>query len=200
MVYGRVYIIKNKVNNKVYIGQTKLSVEERWKYHKRASRDKNKIQYKFYKAINEIGIDNFYYEILENNILEEKLEEKEVYYISLYNSFKNGYNSTPGGKGGMIITSKLDEKNIINEYLKGKSSVEIGKEYGVCGTTICRILKRNNIEMRDSGRKLGKESLQDIVNLTKTHSCEEIALIYNVHKRTIERFLNKNGIRFRNRK
>ena len=54
--------------------------------------------------------------------------------------------------------------------------------------------------MRDSGRKLGKESLQDIVNLTKTHSYEEIALIYNVHKRSIGRFLNKNGIRFRNRK
>ena len=200
MVYGRVYIIKNKVNNKVYVGQTTQTVEERWKYHKRASRDKNKIQYKFYKAINDIGIDNFYCEILEDNILEEKLEEKEVYYISLYDSFKNGYNSTPGGKGGMIITSKLDEENIINEYLKGKSSNEIGKEYGVCGSTICRILKRNNIKTRDDGRKLGKESLQDIVNLTKTHSYEEIALIYNVHKRTIGRFLSKNGIKLRNRK
>ena len=52
--------------------------------------------------------------------------------------------------------------NIEHEYLKGKSSVEIGKEYGVCGTTICRILKRNNIT-HDTMYPIEKEIVSSVV-------------------------------------
>lgn len=68
---GCIYIIKNKINNKVYIGQTMQSVEERYKQHLKSCRCKQ--HYKIYRAMNKYGVDNFYYEILERDIKEEDI-------------------------------------------------------------------------------------------------------------------------------
>ena len=47
--------------------------------------------------MNKYGSDKFYYEVLEDNVPYELLDEREVYYIEKFDSFHNGYNSTPGG-------------------------------------------------------------------------------------------------------
>ena len=48
----------------------------------------------------ELGVDNFYIEILE--LCEyNKLDEKEIYWISFYNTYHYGYNMTPGGQGNI---------------------------------------------------------------------------------------------------
>ena len=113
MRYGCIYIIKNKINDKVYIGQTTISARERFRQHMKPSNYKKR--YKFYKAIQEYGNENFYYEILEDHIPLNELNEKEIYYISLYDSYKNGYNSTPGGDGRQI--NKIDDINHIKKRL-----------------------------------------------------------------------------------
>lgn len=46
--------------------------------------------------INMIGVENFDFEVLETTSLEE-LDEKEKYYIDLYNSTVDGYNKQEGG-------------------------------------------------------------------------------------------------------
>lgn len=66
------------------------------------------------------GITNFSFQIIEENIPIEKLNEKEMFYINEYksNNSKYGYNLTKGG--GMTYSSKLTEievRNIIN-YIK----------------------------------------------------------------------------------
>jgi len=43
------------------------------------------------------GIDNFTFEILEECTI-ENLDEKEAFYINLYNSYNYGYNSNRGNK------------------------------------------------------------------------------------------------------
>jgi hypothetical protein len=43
------------------------------------------------------GVDNFVYGIIEDNISAEDLNDKEVFYVSLYDSYRNGYNATAGG-------------------------------------------------------------------------------------------------------
>ena len=82
MKKGSIYVIKNKINEKVYVGQTIQSVHERFMQHKRPS--KGKLDYKIYKAFRKYGIENFYVETLEENIYIENLDEKEIYYIELY--------------------------------------------------------------------------------------------------------------------
>ena len=77
----KIYMHKNKINGKVYIGQTCTSLEERF--------GKNGIRYKgstyFYNAIQKYGWDNFEHIILEDNINDSyTANDKEIYYIRLY--------------------------------------------------------------------------------------------------------------------
>lgn len=91
-----IYIHKNKINNKVYIGQTKQEcLNDRWK---------NGAGYKpctyFYAAIQKYGWDNFEHEILEQgDWTQEEANQKEKFYIQLYDSTNpnKGYNIKSGG-------------------------------------------------------------------------------------------------------
>lgn len=91
-----IYIIKNKFNNKVYIGQT-VNPAQRWAQYKSAAQKKPEAQL-ITKAMNKYGFDNFWMEILENDV--ENYDEREKYWIQYYNSLApNGYNLAEGGKG-----------------------------------------------------------------------------------------------------
>ena len=84
-----IYKITNKLNNKAYIGQSK-HIEQRWKEHQQLSR-KSLI----HKAIEKYGINNFTFEILEE-CSRELLNEKERFYIELYQADQFGYNGNKG--------------------------------------------------------------------------------------------------------
>ena len=92
-----IYLHRNKINNKVYIGQTiQNDPNDRWK---------NGNGYKtctyFYRAIQKYGWENFEHIILEQNSswTQEELDKKEKEYIILYraNDISYGYNITEGG-------------------------------------------------------------------------------------------------------
>lgn len=143
MEYGYIYVIKNKINEKVYIGQTLRSVEERFKQYIKPSNHKK--HYKLYRAMNKYGNDNFYYEILESNVCEDIIDEREIYWIEKYDSYKNGYNSTPGGDG-RVIFKKIDINYIMDELKKGKSVKEIANELNCNVKTIRRIKHELNLD------------------------------------------------------
>ena len=86
-----IYKIENKLNGKVYIGQSN-NIERRWNEHKN---NYLKINSKLYKVIQNFGIENFELTIIEE-CSEENLDEKELYYIIKYDSIKNGYNIVYG--------------------------------------------------------------------------------------------------------
>lgn len=79
--YGRIYIIRNRINDKVYIGQTKVSLKLRFQNHLSASR-KGK-DYIIGKAIRKYGESNFYIELLEECTIEE-LNNREQYWIAFF--------------------------------------------------------------------------------------------------------------------
>ena len=81
-----IYKIQNLINGKVYIGQS-VHIEKRWLEHSQ----KNKRSL-ISKAIQKYGKENFSFQILEE-CSQEQLNEKENYYIRLYNCVvPNGYN------------------------------------------------------------------------------------------------------------
>lgn len=103
MYEGFIYKIYNDVNDKIYIGQTIRTIEERWRGHLINSKEDNP-QMAICRAIKKHGVANFHMEkILEcicktKDELIECLNEKEIYYIEQFNSLTpNGYNLTIGG-------------------------------------------------------------------------------------------------------
>lgn len=107
-----IYKHTNKINNKVYIGQTCQQLEQRWK-----KGEGYKTCTKFYNAIQKYGWDNFEHTILEKELTLNQANEREAYWISFYDSYKNGYNSSLGGKNAQ----KTEEwKKKISDSNKGK--------------------------------------------------------------------------------
>lgn len=94
---GYIYLITNDINDKVYVGQTSRSVEERFKEHKWDSRNIHHPS-QLHKAIKELGMEHFSVTTLEEVELDQ-LDNREKYWIKKYDSINKGYNMTLGGQG-----------------------------------------------------------------------------------------------------
>lgn len=141
---GLIYKITNKINNCVYIGKTIRNLEVRIAEHKRDSLKYSGQNIALYNAVQKYGWDNFTIEIVEDNIPQEKIDEKEQYYIDKYNSYIEGYNCTLGGDGGrtssklsstevMEIISILQDENNLDDF------GDIGKRYNIDRSVISNI-------------------------------------------------------------
>lgn len=121
---GYIYGITNKVTGKKYIGQTSTSIDIRYSEHLRCARVHPNSPCLLYRAIQKYGEDSFTIEQLDmvksdsRVSLKNKLNEKEIYYIDKFNSYKpNGYNMTKGGGAfaDHVLKSvfKVDENGIV---------------------------------------------------------------------------------------
>lgn len=93
-----IYIIKNKINKKCYVGQS-IDIDKRFKSHINGLDGNYGHNPHFQSAWNKYGKDNFEFDVLEEVEDTNSLDDREKYYISLYDSFNQdcGYNMTPGG-------------------------------------------------------------------------------------------------------
>ena len=101
-----IYKITNSINGKIYIGKTLQSIEERWKEHCRDCTKSRVEKRPLYEAMNKYGKENFSIELVEE-CEESVLNEREVFWIEYYGSFKNGYNATIGGDGRPYIDYEM---------------------------------------------------------------------------------------------
>ena len=93
-----IYKIVNNINGHLYIGQS-IDIHNRWMRHKwSAFHEEACKDYPLYRAFRKYGIENFTFEVIELCDKTE-LQEKEKYYINMYQSFIEGYNQTSGGEG-----------------------------------------------------------------------------------------------------
>ena len=87
-----IYKITNQTNNMCYIGQS-VDIAKRWKEHAKCGLGiDTPLKNKLYKAMQEDGLENFSWELLEK-CSKEELNEKEKFYIDLYQAESYGYNS-----------------------------------------------------------------------------------------------------------
>lgn len=90
-----IYKITNQQNGKCYIGQS-VDVSKRWKEHAKCGLGiDTPAGNKLYKEMQEVGIWNFSWELLEA-CSRADLNEKERFYIDLYKSKDYGYNTAKG--------------------------------------------------------------------------------------------------------
>ena len=140
---GYIYKITNTLNDKVYIGQTIKTVQKRFTQHKNNSNKEYFSQIVLYKAFNQYGIENFICEEIEE-VPNNKLDEREKYWIEYYDSYFNGYNSTRGGRTTQLYNWDTDD--IIEKYMILKSARAVAKEIGCDHSTIDRILNENGVK------------------------------------------------------
>ena len=109
----KIYKYTNQVNGKIYIGQTKNTLEERAK-----SNGSNYCESRyFWNAIQKYGWKNFIGEIIEENLTREEANEREIFYIKKYDSTNRdvGYNLEYGGNNSLMPD---ESKKIISEKAK----------------------------------------------------------------------------------
>lgn len=124
-----IYLTRNKITGKIYIGQDKYN---RPNYLGSG--------YKINEAIKKYGRENFTKEILEYCSTAEQTDEREIYWIEFYNSRDSevGYNLARGGrsrgkvrkkgeyKHSEVALRKIKESALLR---KGKPSWNVGLKY-----------------------------------------------------------------------
>lgn len=140
-----IYKYQNKINKKVYIGQS-INLKQRKMAHKSSAFNEKAKDYnsQLHQAIRKYGLENFDYEIIAEISNEEyskdMLNDLEKYFIKYYNSYKEGYNATPGGednpnrsqygeKNGRALLSKEDVEYIRECYNNHVSFKQVYEEY-----------------------------------------------------------------------
>ena len=115
-----IYKITNDINEKMYIGQTINSVEERFKRHINSAIS-NELDTHFARAIRKLGPEHFKVEIIDTATTQDELTEKEYYQIRYYDAVHKGYNETENKLkcGGNTYAAKTDaEMDIIREKIR----------------------------------------------------------------------------------
>lgn len=96
-IVSGIYKITNQLNGVCYVGQA-VDVAKRWKDHAKCGLGIDApASNKLYIAMQQDGLENFTWELLEKCTTNE-LNEKEKFYIELYQAKEYGYNSTKGNK------------------------------------------------------------------------------------------------------
>ena len=219
-----IYKITNKINGKIYIGQTKHP-HRRWIEHKTKA-NKHRDNFPIHLAISKYGSENFLFEILEWT---EDYNKREKELIEFYDSISpNGYNIAPGGSNNVMFgenhprntVTDIKLKSIIEELYKNElNDREIGEKYGISTKIVSDINKgithvQEDIEypIRDTDirpNRLSNKDANKIKELLKSTSLsyQKIADLFGTKKsivyqinRGIDFYNNKDTYPIRSRK
>lgn len=115
MYEGYIYEIYNDINDKIYIGQTIRSINQRWNNYK-CNVKNNEDDIAIHNAMRKYSIDVFHIKQIQvfqyktKEELQNVLNEKEIFYIDKYNSrVPNGYNIAIGGS----VTNDVNCREVI---------------------------------------------------------------------------------------
>lgn len=139
--YGIIYKITNKINGKVYIGQTTKKrgfkgryeysgegIERVYKYHKSLKERNESYNKHLLSSIEKYGIEAF--EVIEEFDVaysKEELDKLEKKYIKDFNCLNpNGYNNDEGGNEGKLCE---ESKRLLSEKNSGENNPFYGKKH-----------------------------------------------------------------------
>ena len=159
---GKVYKIYNDINNKLYIGKTLSTIEERFKQHCHDKTSRKCEKRPLYNAMNKYGEEHFHVELIEECDV-DLLSQRECYWIEFYDTYHNGYNATKGGDGRQLYDYNL----MVELYHNGLLINNISELLGCDEHVVSAALKLADINPRTN--KIIKDSKQIIAYDTNSN-------------------------------
>ena len=204
-----IYMFKNKINNKCYIGQAQ-SLKKRIAHHF-SNIKTQRYDLPLYRAINKYGIQNFDIIILKEyssdidhfNICTQ-MDQDEKYYIEKYNSYSNGYNCTLGGDGGILgykMTYEQKEKirrnskiSIVNRKMVYMYNVK--EKYYITAISVTHASNITGISRSNIGRVANKIYIKNNIKyFLCSFSKEELSeQIKNLTDEDIKNIIEQNNL------
>lgn len=204
-----IYKITNQLTQEVYIGQSK-NIKHRIAQHKAASKRLNETAL-LYRKIREYGIENFSFDVIEEcNV--DKLDEREIYWISYYNSYEKGYNMTRGGQGdntasyidvqkvyslwdegktvGQIVEITKYSRSTVSNYLATYPEYTITESRRRSGCLGAISAKKKQDETASSHKKICRYTL-DGEYLDTWDSCKEVSRELNINNQSVMKCCQK---------
>lgn len=200
-----IYKITNKLNGKMYIGQSNNIKRRFWEHQSRGAASRIPVD----AAIEKYGVKNFQFDIIEECPL-EKLNEQETYWIKYFNSIENGYNLSEGGEqqsigenNGRAILTEEDVKIIRIAYNNHENRKDVYEQFKdkIAFSTFARIWdgtgwrhimpevlteenKRYYAKEATNGEKSSKAkfSNEEVLKMRERYVSEDARSIYNDYK------------------
>ena len=205
---GKIYLISNDVNNKLYVGQTLQTLNKRFNGHCCYSKSDRSSNMYIKRAIHKYGRDKFHIKLIEECSI-NLLNEREKYWINYYDSYNTGYNLTLGGQSSNYFSlHRLEDTVDIEKFeqyiLEFKPLVgEVSSHFGISKCSVYNFIKRlNNPNLiLNSYNPRKAKSINDIDSkeLKKLYlegwSIQDLVKKYKIRKDKISKFLREQGIK-----
>lgn len=173
-----IYLIINQINDKKYVGQTIQKPQDRWKSHIHKTFNPNMA---INHAMKKYGIENFKFEVIDECLTRDELNEAESKWIEYYDTFLGvGYNCTSGGEGYVVSE---ESKKKMSECSLGDKNHFYGKTH--TEETKIKISETNKGHKRCVGRKYSKETLKKM-SVSGKNRTDNIRSIIQINKTTGE--------------
>jgi len=159
IIAGYIYTIVNKVNNKIYVGQTIRNLEKRKSEYKKNYIRNNLYNKYLQNSFNKYGWDNFEFKIIDTASTLEELNQKEIYYIDKYNSRNRdiGYNIESGGRNA------IPDDDTLEKMSKSHLGIKQSNEW---------VRKRVAEKGSNEAKKYGKEKTNEEKELLSKNSAK----------------------------
>jgi len=160
---GIIYKITSP-SGKVYVGQTMRSFEKRMREHRDMKSKCSAIR----NAIDKYG-DEMKYEIVEENVPQEQLDEREIHWINHFNSLRpNGYNLKTGGRFYKATQEMCDNMKDAKRKLKIEKDGYIGYACRWGNTFYPTVnIGNNKVGISNGGFRTEEEAIEVLKEYTK---------------------------------
>lgn len=179
-----IYKIESLIDGRMFVGQTTTTLEKRVQAYKRdvASYKRGKYRHrsKIIRALAKYGFENFKFYPIDFTCSQEELDNKERFWISIYNSTVQGigFNIQLGGFG---IGKHSDEsKKLMSEKKKGKPAHNKGKP-GLSGENVgnASLTQIQADQIREEYK-----TIRSSIKLAKKYNVSKITILNVINNKT----------------
>jgi group I intron endonuclease len=179
-----VYVIKNQINGKIYVGQTSRGTRRRWVQH--VSDCHRGLDLYLYRAMRKYGQENFSIEVIDHAQTREELDSLEHFWVEKLGARDSsvGYNMKEGGAGfrghKFRYNHEITTSEIIRLYRENKSCEQVADILKISSSTVRFRLREANEDIRSPGeaQKIRLANPENCPTYRDDISTDEIVSMY----------------------